>query len=578
MMRFGSFLLPLLWVAWGCGTRKPLPDASSKAIDTASVREMYYAAEFHYIQGNWKQSDSLFRRYIRSNMPPGPAYHRLACIASKNGKNDEALVLNEKARKADTSVEDWLWLDAELYRRKNEYKKAADIYSAFTIRHPRAWTAYAEAARLYASGGEDPSIIALCDRWEKAFGLMEPIVEYRARALSIMGEPKKAAEQWAALRRKYPDRHYYRYNQVNTLKNNGAEDEAKRLLDTFIAQDPQDVELQALYCEIITATADSVISPYIEKIAHTRGMSFKSKWKCLQSFTRTSSPAYDSSERLLRGLCSLHPTEPEVLKALGLWCLYHGKAADAAKYLRQTLDAQEQSLVLWQQYLTALSMGCETQKMLFEADTLLELYAMVPESYQMKAIALFLNGMSDEALRVCSDGERISDHNTGLKALKSYLQIQAGKKQEDIKIDYVSDLTRSDAVMVRVEWALSQKQWEEAETLLNSIFGNPETLKAMRFGTLDIMDPEDNHGNAWPFFQCVLQKARLALLTQKNQAAAIDLLKQYLPESPMALELMGDLYGTQSVSALACYENALRCADDKQKDRLSRKINPIKNR
>jgi tetratricopeptide (TPR) repeat protein len=254
-----------------------------------------------------------------------------------------------------------------------------------------------------------------------------------------------------------------------------------------------------------------------------------------------------------------------------LWCLHHGKAGDAAEFLRKALDAQEQTLILWQNYLTALSIGCETPKMLFEADTLLELYAMVPESYHMKAIALFVNGKADDALRVCSDGQRMLDNDAGLMALKSYIQLCAGKKKEEIFIDYVSSPTRTDAIMVRVEWALSQKNWDEAETLLDLIFETPASQKSHRIGS-------ENSGNCWPFFQCVLQKGRLALSTQKNQREAIALLKKYMPESSVALELMGDLYGMQSNSALACFENAMRCASNEQKERLQQKINKLQNR
>ena len=570
MIRFGSFLLPLLWVAWGCGTRKPVPAASSRATDTVSLHEMYYAAEFHYIQENWKQADSLFRRYIRSNMPSGPAYHRLACIAYKTGKIDEALALNAKARMADTSVEAWIWLDAELYRRKSEFVKAGDIYAAYTVKHPRAWTVYNDAARCYTMGGYDPSVLELCDRWEKAFGLMETIVEFRVQSLGRMGEPEKAAAQWAALRRKYPDRRYYRYNQINTLREYGSTDLAKQLLDTLMQQDPQDFELQALYCEMNTGY-DTIISPYIEQIAQTQGMSFESKWKCLQKFISPTIPAYDSCEQMLRMLCKAHPKEPEALKALGLWCLYHGKAGDAAKFLRQTLNEEEQSLLLWQQYLTALSAGCEVGKMLSETDTLLELYSMVPESYQMKAISFLINGMRDDALRSCTDGERISDHNTRLVALKNYILIQAGKKEQDLDIDYVSQPNHTDAVMASVELALSQENWEKAESLLKGIFDDPENLEARSYG-------KDNDGNGWAFFQCVLQQGRLALITGKNKASAIHWLNKFLPESPVALELMGDLYGSQQSEALNCYEKALPCTTGSNRVRIQDKINHYKNR
>jgi len=107
--------------------------------------------------------------------------------------------------------------------------------------------------------------------------------------------------------------------------------------------------------------------------------------------------------------------------------------------------------------------------------------------------------------------------------------------------------------------------------LLDGIFGTPASLKSHRLGS-------ENNGNCWPFFQCVLQKARLAIATQKNQSEAIALLKNHIPESSVALELMGDLYGMQSNSALACYENAMRCTSNEQKERLQQKINKLQNR
>jgi hypothetical protein len=52
----------------------------------------------------------------------------------------------------------------------------------------------------------------------------------------------------------------------------------------------------------------------------------------------------------------------------------------------------------------------------------------------------------------------------------------------------------------------------------------------------------------------------------------------YLPESPVALELMGDLYGTRTADAMASYEKALLCASYMHKDRLLQKINSLRNR
>ncbi|MFN4915114.1 MAG: hypothetical protein ACK5FT_07325 [Sphingomonadales bacterium] len=570
MRYFGSFLLPLLWVAWGCGTRKAAPAVLSKAVDTVALQEMYYAAEFHYIQGNWKQSDSLYRRYTRSGMPPGAAYHRLACIASKNGKTDEALALNAKARQSDTSVEDWMWLDAELYRRRYDYKKAADVYAAYTQKHPRAWSAYSDAARYYAMAGEWNSVLRLCEQWEKSFGLMESIVEYKTQAFLGLGQPEKAADQWAALSRKYPDRNYYRLRQVNALKQGGAVAAAKNLLDTLLAQNPRDYEMIGMYCELNASNTGASIPEFLVNVAQTRGLSFEAKWKCVEPFTQPEHPAYDSSEVILRGLCSNHPNEPRAAQALGLWCLNHGKAGDAAGFLKKALHEGRQSLVLWQQYLTALSMGCETQKMLAESDTLLELYAMNPAGYQMKAIALFVNGRTDEALRTCSEGALISADASALTALRYYFMMQTGKNRPEGNIPFEDSSIVQYAVMVDAEWALIQNRPEDAAKHLSILFDEEFRCRSNKFKTCE-------DGSYWAFLQCVLQQARLALMVNKNQNAAIALLHQYLPESPVALELMGDLYGPQPVEALRCYEKALACTNIR-KEVLLQKINKLKNR
>lgn len=571
MRHFGSFLLPLLWVAWGCGTRKATtPDVLSKAIDTSSMQEMYYAAEFHYIQGNWKQSDSLFRRYTRSSMPPGAAYHRLACIAAKNGRTDEALALNAKARQSDTSVEDWIWLDAELYRRQYQYKKAADVYASFVVKHPRAWSAYSDAARFYSMAGEWTSVLTLCEGWEKSFGLMETIVEYRTQAFLGLGQPLKAAEQWVAMSKKYPDRSYYRLRQVNVLKQGGAAAEAKNLLDTLLVQNPRDYEMIVLYCELNATNPGTSIPAALVNIVQTRGLAFEAKWKCLEPFTRPEHPAYDSTEAIFRGLYRNHPNEPLATHTLGLWCLNHGKAGDAAEFLKKALQEGRQTLMLWQQYLTALSMGCETQKMLAESDTLMELYALNPSVYQMKAIALSVNGKTEEALRTCSEGALISADPSALIALRDYIMMQTGKNRPEGNLILEDSSNLPYAVMVDAEWALIQNRPDDAFTRLSALFDDQFRGRSKKYSTC-------KDGSYWAFLQCVLQQARLALMVNKNQDAAITLLQRYLPENPLSLELMGDLYGNRQDPALRCYEKALACTKT-SKEVLLQKINKLKNR
>ena len=573
MIRLGSFLLPLLWVAWGCGTQKSVPDASSKAIDTASLRELYYAAELHYVQGNWKQADSLFKKYMLSGLPAAPAYHRMACIAAKTGKTDYALDWNSKAIRTDSTVEEWLWLQADLLRRKGDYKNVGDIYARYTLKHPRSWTCYTDAAKYYSLGGEWTAMLTLCQRWEKEFGLLEPIVEYQSQALNMMDEPVKAAEKWAALSSKYPDRRNYRYKQVSTLIDGNEPEAASRLLDSLISKDPDNPELQILLCKTMGNRSWTNLPSQFWQIAQSKKLSLDSKWECLEYFNNPIHNAYDSSELLWRKLHEAHPNEPTALNALGLWCLFHGKHTEAAGFLKASIQDGEQNLMLWQQYMTALSYGCETLKAVSQSDSLTELYPLIPAGYRMKAIAAFIHNNLDEGLLFCIEGENFTENDSALSALKSYISLHIGIPSEKPNLDYYfSDSSiNTDALMVNVEWALTQNQLAEAGTMLNALFGSPKILKEIRYKGY-------NTGDCWSFFQCVLQQARLAVITRQHQQASIALLKKYMPENAVALELMGDLYDTDAENALSSYQKALLCSSFPHKNRVNQKIFKLKNR
>jgi len=573
MIRLGSYWLPLLWLAWGCGTQKPITDASSKAIDTSAVSELYYAAELQYVQENWKLADSLFKRYIQSGLPSGPAYHRLACIAVETGKTDYAFDWNSKAIKTDSTVEDWLWLQASLFQKKGDYKNAGDIYARYTLKHPRSWTCFLDAAKYYSLGGEWSDVLNLCQRWEQQFGLLEPIVEYKSQALNMMDETLKAAEQWAALSRKYPDRRNYIFKQVSTLTEGNQPEAAARLLDTLISKDPDNPELQILLCKTRGSGLDTKLPAYLLQIAKSNKLSFDTKWECLENYNHPRHPTYDSSERLWRSLHEAHPDELTPLNALGLWCLFHGKHPEAAGFLKARLQDGEQNLMLWQQYITALSYGCETLKAVSQSDSLTELYPLIPAGYRMKAIAAYIHNNLDEALLFCIQGENFTENDSALSALKTYITLQIGIPTEKPNLGYllVDSSINTDALMVIVEWALTQNDTTEAATFLNNLFGNPKITKEIRYNGY-------NKGDCWSFFQCVMQQARLAKITRQNPEAAIALLTKYLPENALALELMGDLYDTDSQKALKCYEKALLCSSFPNKNSVIQKINTLKKR
>jgi Flp pilus assembly protein TadD len=569
MRACGSFLLPLVLSVVSCVTRKPVP-AASAAFDTASLRQQFYEAELQFQSGNWQQADSLFRRFASKPYRPAPAYYRLACIAAQNGKLQQALAWNAKAKAADTSLLDAELLDAEIFERTNQYKLAGDVYARRVKTRKRAWTCYTDAARCYGYGRNWDELLDLCQNWENEFGLMENIAAYQSMAYSGVGDFNAAAASWERLNRKYPDRRQYRQKQFEVLMAAGEKKRAGLLLDSMLLAYPNNPELLALSCERMD---NAPISQYV-KIAATPGITFQAKWKCLSKFDNPMHRLYDSCEPLFKELATVHANEPLALQVAGRWFLKQGKSAAAAHYLRKALNYGPSDMQLYGSYLYALSMGCQADLLQLTCDTLQELYPMGHLSFAYTAWAHLLGGRFVLALQSCETAARITyDESTvnELAALKAVINMRSGNKP-DASFKPLTNWQEAQnpwQVLASVEWYLLANDFTSAST-------------GMEFGERKTIDYP-----LWPMLQSewMLLQGRIALASgEKVEETASRLLKS-MPENPAVQELAGDLYLILTKKdpkyqdmALKQYLEALTCKQNYRGPELVRKINPIKNR
>lgn len=569
MRACGSFLLPLVLSAVSCGTRKPVP-AASAAFDTASLRQQFYEAEMQFQSGNWQQADSLFRRFASKPYRPAPAYYRLACIAAQNGRLQQALAWNAKAKSADTSLLDAELLDAEIFERTNQYKQAGDVYARRLKTRNRAWTCYTDAARCYGYGRNWNDLLALCQNWENEFGLMENIATYQSMAYSGLGDFNAAAACWERLNRKYPDRRQYRLRQFEVLMVAGEKKRAGLLLDSMLLAYPNNPELLALSCERLE---NGPISKYV-KIAATPGMAFQAKWKCLSKFDNPKHPLYDSCGPLFIELAAADANEPLALQAAGRWLLKQGKSGQASQYFRRALNYGPSDMQLYSLYLYALSMDCQADLLQLTCDTLQELYPVSNLSFAYTAWAHLLGGRFGLALQSCETAALMSyDEPTvnEIADLRAVINMRSGNKPDA-------------SYKPLTNWQEAQNPWQVIASVEWYLLANDfvSALKGIEIGERKTFDYP-----LWPMLQSewILLQGRTALASGEKVEETASRLIKLMPENPAAQELAGDLYMVLAKKdtkyqdmALKQYLEALSCKQNYRGPELVRKINPIKNR
>lgn len=562
MNRYGSLLLPLLIAAVAaCGSLKKGKTAAAKA-DTASLRELYYAAETQFILGNYKSADSMFSRYVRGGFRTAPGYYRLAALAHSRNQQTRAMEYLKKAMEADSGIREFHMLEADIYTQNRQYAQAADAFAALAAGSPRAWTLYADAARFYQYAGQYNRMLDICRKWEANFGLLEAIAENKSTAYRGIGDLRAAAGEWDRLSKKYPERRQYRVKYAEMLRQAGDTERSRNVYDSLLAGNPGDAAVIGQLCRHYTVGRPADHFRWAGQLAGSTQATFQSKMDCIQSLLSPKSVYYDSMQPLLLKLAEMHPGESLVHTQLGDWLQYHRRSTSAAAAYRKSLNILGADMQTWKKYLDALSQSCDLTGLSSQADTLAELYPNQTTAAIYRGLAALYTGAYDDgiahletALLFTADDEQ----RQALQLLMARIWNRQGKQAEALKVctNILSQYPEhADAAHAAAEIYLSRNELADASRYIGIAF------KA---------DPEN------PWYRLTRFQIRLAAGEAVNET---ELPLNYLPESPFALEAAGDFWQKNGDCSAASewWKKAIACAGFGRKTPVEDKIKTCLNR
>jgi tetratricopeptide (TPR) repeat protein len=372
----------------GCGifSHHTKNKTASKTSSPAVLYDLYTQAELAYSAGNLAEAEKLFTSFTKESPTPATGYYRLACIARSKGLNSESIALNQKAKSLDTSNDYFYLLDAEISRSIRDYETAGDVYSFLSSRHPRSWSFYTDAARMYSYAVSWDKLIALCDRWEKPFGLRPDIAENRYHAYVSMGELTKAAGEWEKLVKKYPERRQYRLSLADALVNAGNYSRASSLYDSLSTEEPENITLLTNLCSFYqTQGKTELLWKHNLRVSASTKLTIEQKHNCLITFlnSQSNNPYFDSLEKPLNNILSLHNADYRAWYYLADWYFVKKRYSDAIPKFEKALSINANDFQAWSKYTESLDREKSYTKLASVADSMLEIFPTNTQVYTM---------------------------------------------------------------------------------------------------------------------------------------------------------------------------------------------------
>lgn len=433
-------LLALSMMAVSCKSLRKKPQINANTELSNPLKETYYNAEAAFEANQLKEAKELFLSFADKSPLPAAGYYRLACISKAEKDKDGAFTWIDKAINADSNNYYYSLFKATLNEEKRDFTGAGFIYYKLALKYPTHWSFFSDAAKMFQRSRSYESTVALCNEWEKAFGLKEEIVKYRCLAWEQQKEFGKVAADWERMATKYPYRREYKLNWAAALQQSGNADQAASIYATLLAEDPENPELLSALCGYYQTAGDKAqLWKHANKVVLSHQMDVWRKHQCLLPFLNNmeGNVYYDSLENLLITMTQINGDDHRSWLFLADWYYARKDYLKAIGGFGKTLQLFNNDFQVWSKYAECLDRTASFQKLAAVADSMLELFPLNPTVYLISATAY--RGLEDwsKAKEAIENGNIYAVDGDIVLALRlslAHILNSSGKKDEAYRL------------------------------------------------------------------------------------------------------------------------------------------------
>ena len=367
--------------------RKPIVEVTE---DELKVDAQFIDAKSQQLTGKGKESMASLRKIVAEHPDYAAASYELGKMMLAMGWTDSALYYARQASRLDG---DNLWyqlLLARTYEKQQDGKSLIATWERIIQQHPDEEEYYYNLSNAYLMVDDIPGSIAALDRYEKRFGLSEPVSLQKQKLWAAVNRPDKARKELERLADAMPGDTRYGAIIAQSYMEEHNYDKALAYYNKVLAAAPDDENIHIALAECHIARKD-----YRQAFVHLRqglhhpALDCKTRMTYLSEFLRDSlffEAAAESCFRLADTLASGCPADDGHCLAYGLMLAGQQRYKEAAQQLSAHLEQDPQQYIAWEALLLCeQELEDHLQQLIAHAQRVTELFPLMPRPYLVLA-------------------------------------------------------------------------------------------------------------------------------------------------------------------------------------------------
>ncbi len=383
----------------------------------AFEEEKFISASTLRLANRPKEAIPILQGLIKENKSEPAFYYELARTYYLDKQMDEALMNATKSVSLAPANLYYRIFEAEILEKQGNAEMAAVKYEDIIAKHPRVEEYYLKLSKLYNASGNSKKAVETFDRMASKLGTSEEIMFRKFQTQMDMEDKAGAIKTLEESIKLYPDNLQFKNTLASVFKNNGREEDAKKLYDEVLAADPENVRANIALAEGLKK--DKQDGKYLNSIAsiiENPQISIDSKIGEILPFVNKYIETQDSSlvqplAKIAGQLAKAHPQEAKAWAVAGDIRLHLGMYSEALSAYDEALKLTQKVYSVFEQKMLLLTYLKRYETLVIFCNEALDIYPNQINNFINLAFAQLKLGHPDQAISTLSTAELMTGNN-----------------------------------------------------------------------------------------------------------------------------------------------------------------------
>lgn len=512
------------------------------------------------ILGDLKSAIAYFDQCMKIYSRSAAVRYEISSILSLGDDLNLPLQLMREAVEMEPTNIWYNLLLANILQKKSMVEEACNVYDNLIVLHPDREDFYIVETELYTSVEKWEKAITVLDKYEKQFGVNEPVIIEKTKLYSRLNNVKKASTEMMKLIKKYPENTDYLGLLAELYLSHDQEKKGLQLLNKIVRENPDNGFVMLYLADYYRSKSDTLnTEKYIREAFLNykidNGLKVQYLLKLLMN-QNNSNVSYDRVYSYLKWLLERYPDDLGVRTLNADFLKRENKLEECKRELEFIVSKEKNNYLVWEELMLLSNQLNDTVAMRREGFECLQYFPNEPLPYVMISLPMLVQGDYTGAEVYLKNGLNLAADNSPVKSqIYAYLG-ECYYKRDSVELAFTMF---DNALAINPNDIMTLNNYSYYLSLRN------ERLDVAEKMISHALSADPNNGTFLDTYAWVLFKRKDYSLARFYMRSAIENTKE---PSGVLYEHYGDILymNGDKEEAVKMWEKALELGDDVSSD------------